>query len=399
MRADMSRVDDDGLAPPALLGEAIGGPGAHRPFLRAIFIAGTAFFTLSPLVSMLAHPPAPPATALLLVGWAIFGAVLAVLFRGSPFRRPGAGRWVAAAAVAMTVIAVVVAAVFGTTEGIALFFYSGIAFARLGRERVAVGGVMAVGLAAFLSGIAASDWAAGLTVGVTVVTISLTLFALSALGRSSRDLQEARIELAELAVADERARIARDLHDTLGHSLSVIALKSELAERLVADDPERARAEILDVQRVARESLAAVRETVSGYRRPTLSVELAGARAALAAAGIEGRVEPGPDDLPPDVDAVLGWAVREGVTNVLRHSDATTARIRVIADGDLRTVEVEDDGRGAPLQPDAPSTRGGGTGLAGLRERASRLGGFVEAGPLPGQGFRLRVTVSMEGTA
>lgn len=393
-------MSEDGLAPPALLGEAIGGPGARRPALRAIFIAATAFFTLSPLVSLLAHPPAAVATALLLVGWIIFGGVLAVLFRGSPFQRPGAGRWVAVGAVAMTGIAVIVALAFGTSEGIALFFYSGIAFSRLGRERWAIGGVMGVGLAAFLSGIAVSDWATGLTVGVTVVTISLTMFALSALGRSSRDLQEARTELAELAVADERARIARDLHDTLGHSLSVIALKSELAERLLTDDPERARAEIVDVQRVARESLAAVRETVSGYRRPSLSIELAGARAALAAAGIEGRVEPGPDDLPADVDAVLGWAVREGVTNVLRHSDATTARIRVIADGNLRTVEVEDDGRGAEPRGDGASHRGeGGTGLAGLRERASRLGGFVEAGPLPGRGFRLRVTVPTEGVA
>ncbi len=327
--------------------------------------------------------------------------MLAVLLRGSPFQRPGAGPWIAIAAAAITAIAVFVAIVYGTDEGTALFFYAGVAVARLGRERWALTGIVLVGLAAALStGYVASDWGAGVSVGVTVATISLLLFVLSALGRSSRDLREARTELAELAVAEERSRIARDLHDTLGHSLSIIALKSELAERVLADDPARARAEIVDVQRVAREALASVRDTLFGYRQPSLAIELAGARATLAAAGIDGQVEPGPDDLPREVDAVLGWAVREGVTNVLRHSEATVARIRVLADGPLRTVEIEDDGRGTGPAGERPARPGrGGNGLAGLQERALGLGGGVEAGPLPGRGFRLRVTVSTEAVA
>ena len=198
-----------------------------------------------------------------------------------------------------------------------------------------------------------------------------------------------------LAVAEERNRIARDLHDTLGHSLSVIALKSELARRLLPDDPSRADAELADVERVTREALASVRETVSGYRQPSLAIELAEARAALAAAGITGEVEPAPEGLPRNVDAMLGWAVREGVTNVLRHSDATTARIRIIADGSSRAVEVVDDGRGLPPDDGAPDGRAG-VGLAGLRERAASLGGRVEAGPLPDYGFRLLVAVPAE---
>ena len=127
-------------------------------------------------------------------------------------------------------------------------------------------------------------------------------------------------------------------------------------------------------------------------------MELAGARAALSAAGIDGDVEPAPEDLPRDVDAVLGWAVREGVTNVLRHSDAAQARIRVIVDGGVRAIEVEDDGSlGGRVEPAEDGA--GGMGLAGLRERATALGGSLEAGPMPGRGFRLRVTVPVAAAA
>ena len=168
--------------------------------------------------------------------------------------------------------------------------------------------------------------------------------------------------------------------------------------RLLRDDPDRTEAELADVERVAREALAAVRETVSGYRQPSLAIELAGARAALAAAGIEGDVEPAPERLSREVDATLGWAVREGVTNVIRHSDARRASVRVLTDGRRRVVEIQDDGRGAGhIEEPAGAERG--VGLAGLRERAARLGGSVEAGPLPGRGFRLRVSVPETGGA
>ena len=150
--------------------------------------------------------------------------------------------------------------------------------------------------------------------------IGFTVYSAIAVRRTNRALVAARHELARLAVAEERSRIARDLHDTLGHSLSVIALKSELAGRLVDDDPARAKAEMADVERVARESLTAVRETIGGYPPAEPRAELAGARSALAAAGIDGRVEPAPEGIPATVDAVLGWAVREGVTNIVRHA-------------------------------------------------------------------------------
>jgi two-component system sensor histidine kinase DesK len=164
-------------------------------------------------------------------------------------------------------------------------------------------------------------------------------------------------------------------------------VKAELAERLIARDPAGAAAHVADVKDVARDALAEVRDTVSGYRQPTLSSELEGARMALEAAGIEAELESPAVDLPADVEAVLAWAVREGTTNIVRHSGARSCRIAVRPGLADVSAEVVDDG-------DAQGPAGsGGNGLAGLRERAARVAGHVEAGPVPEGGFRLRVTV------
>lgn len=378
------------------------GAADNRRGLKGPFVAATLFFTVAPLLSLLAHPPEPAALVLLLAGWAVFAAVLVTLFRGSPFERTEPQPMLAVAVAVIAGIAVLVQVVFHVDEGAALYFYAGVTASRLGSERWALTGIGAVSIAAGLATWwTEGDVGAGLTTGVTVGTICLTLFALAALGRANRELHAARTELAELAVAEERNRIARDLHDTLGHTLSLIALKSELARRVIADDPARAAAEIADVEEAARDALASVRETVSGYRRPSLAMELAGARTALHAAGIESEVEPAPDGLPLDVEAMLGWAVREGVTNVLRHSGASRASIRILAEGAVRAVEIEDDGT-----TDADRERAGvgvagprGTGIDGLRERAVSLGGDVVAGPLPDRGFRLRVSVPLSSEA
>jgi len=377
------------------------GQGDGRRGLKLPFVGAALFFTIAPLLSLFVNPPASPvAFALLLVGWAVFAVVLAGLLRRSPFERTESQPLLAIAVAVIAGIAVIVQVVFHVDQATVLYFYAGGAAARLGSERWALTALALVSLAA---GLATwwvdGDVGAAVTTGVTVGTICLTLFALSALGRSNRELHAARTELAELAVAEERSRIARDLHDTLGHSLSLIALKSELARRVLADDPARAAAEIGDVEVAARDALASVRETVSGYRRPSLAMELAGARTALQAAGIENEVEPAPEGLPPDVDATLAWAVREGVTNVLRHSDASRASIRVVADGENRAVEVVDDGT-TDIDTEGPGTRARrGSGLDGLRERAASLGGLVEAGPLPDRGFRLRVSVPLPAEA
>ncbi len=189
---------------------------------------------------------------------------------------------------------------------------------------------------------------------------------------------------------EERARFARDLHDLLGHSLSVIAVKAELAERLLERDPARAAAHVADVKTVAREALGEVRDAVSGYRRPTLSSELEGARIALEAAGIEARLEAADVDLPADVEAVLAWAVREGTTNIVRHSGARSCRIAVRPGPADVSAEVVDDGDAHASDGNGNGT---GNGLAGLRERAASVAGSVEAGPVAEGGFRLCVTV------
>jgi two-component system sensor histidine kinase DesK len=235
--------------------------------------------------------------------------------------------------------------------------------------------------------------------GVSAVGVGLLLVLMRDLRMRNQELNAARAELALSAVAAERERFARDLHDLLGHSLSVIAIKAELAGRLMAIDPERAAAEVADVEGVARESLREVRQAVSGYRQPTLEKELEGARVALSAAGIAAEVERSPVTLDPDVEAVLAWAVREGATNVIRHSGATRCQVTVRAGLADAGVEVVDDGEGpACLRGEAvPRT---GHGITGLTERAERLRGRIEAGGLPeGRGFRLAVSIPVSAAA
>ena len=204
---------------------------------------------------------------------------------------------------------------------------------------------------------------------------------------ANQQLSLAREQIARLAVGEERLRFARDLHDLIGHSLSVIALKSELAGRLIKTTPGLAAREVEDIEKVSRDALREVREAVAGYRQPTLAAELAGAHEALTAAGIEYHVDQDHAPLPPAVEAVLAWTVREGVTNVMRHSQAKRCAIRITNQDGSATVEVVDDGRGGTLQP--------GSGLRGLRERVLERGGTLTAEPLPHEGFRLRVTLPL----
>ena len=217
------------------------------------------------------------------------------------------------------------------------------------------------------------------------------------------ELRQAREELARLAVAEERLRFARDLHDLLGHSLSTIALKSQLARRLVEPGSPAAR-EVTDIEQVAQQALAEVREAVTGYRRRGLTEELDNARRALADAGIELSVAIDGTALPSDVDALLGWVVREGITNVLRHSRARSVDIRLRRVGDEITLELRDNGVGAGIDAgvgvgiDAQAVEPGGNGLAGLAERVAVAGGRLDAGPLAGRGFRLAASLPLPAT-
>jgi len=238
-------------------------------------------------------------------------------------------------------------------------------------------------------------------VGVTVIT---SMRAIAGTIRANRTQRAAREELARLAVAEERLRFARDLHDLLGHTLSLIALKSELAGRLVRTAPERAEAEVGDVEAAARTALHEVREAVAGYRQSTLERELHAAAEILTAAGIVCAATGELPALPADVEAALSWTVREGVTNVIRHSWARHCAITMRRDVGSVAVQISDDGRASPLARASYSAHSGvdsavGSGLRGLAERMRALGDTLEAGPGPSGGFRLAVSLPVDADA
>jgi two-component system sensor histidine kinase DesK len=216
----------------------------------------------------------------------------------------------------------------------------------------------------------------------------LSMLGIGYLLETNLQLRQAREEVGRLAVAEERLRFARDLHDLLGHSLSVIVLKSELAGRLGDADPARAAHEIRDVERVAREALREVREAVAGYRQLGLGQELDSARATLDAAGIDARLQSLAGGLPTPVDSTLAWALREGITNVIRHSRARHVEVRVERSNDHVELELLDDGVGCDGCDD-------GNGLRGLRERVAARDGTLAAGPRPEGGFRLAVSLPL----
>ncbi|GAA0427311.1 two-component sensor histidine kinase [Acrocarpospora corrugata] len=198
-----------------------------------------------------------------------------------------------------------------------------------------------------------------------------------------RELTETRRELARVAVSEERLRFSRDLHDLLGHTLSVMVVKAEAVRRLAPGDGAAAARQAADIEQIGRQALAEVRAAVTGYRGRGLDAELAAARDVLTDAGVDLLVQAPEVRLPPETDALLGWAVREGVTNVIRHSAARSCRITLSRAGELE-LEILDDGRGArePVE---------GHGLGGLRERVEAAGGRLAV--TGADGFRLRVTV------
>lgn len=282
--------------------------------------------------------------------------------------------------------------------------------------RAALKGIAGVAALTIMTGLA-GGWGITGTAGMTVITLAVGIAMLSIghLLETNRKLRVAQAENARLAVAEavaeERLRFARDLHDLLGHSLSLIVLKSELAGRLQCVDAERATGEMRDVEGVAREALREVREAVAGYRQPTLATELPGARIMLAAAGIACDVEDGSEQwaggserwirfpsahcsLPPAVDATLAWTVREGVTNVIRHSNAHHCVIRMTGTERSINVEITDDGTCVP-SAQIIGAGNGGSGLVGLTERAAAHGGSCNAGPCAGGGFRLVVSLPL----
>ena len=277
---------------------------------------------------------------------------------------------------------------------------SGMVLVAVANRQVAFIGVLAVGACyVFFCWISHQDVGTTLAVLLPVVLIGLAMIGFRMQMSMMRELAMARDTVAKLAANEERLRLARDMHDLTGQSLSMITLKSELAAKRLAKLPPGAErdavlVELGDIGQVSRQTLHDIREAVSGYRRPTLAIEVITARNVLEAAGI------GLDDDPeltlrsgtfdPDIEAVLAWCLREAVTNVVRHSRAKHCRLRLINRPDEFSLEVTDDGQGvAGLQNHET-----GSGLRGVSERLSAVGGSVSLGPGPnGHGFRLTATV------
>jgi len=254
---------------------------------------------------------------------------------------------------------------------------------RLGARSAPIVAVLALG--ALLVPVAIGPWHDSLGAAFDTVTpvaipvVALTMFAVMQVVRGNQALAEARAELARLAAENERIRIARDLHDLLGHSLTTITVKAGLARRLGSADPARAVDQIAEVEDLSRRALADVRAAVSGYRDVTLVNELARGRELLRAAGINADLPTAADMVDPANQELFGWAVREGLTNVIRHSRASSCAVRLAPS----SMEITDDGIGAA----APA----GNGLRGLRERVAAAGGTLDAGPLQPRGWQLRV--------
>ncbi len=246
-------------------------------------------------------------------------------------------------------------------------------------------------------GIAGVDWWWLAAFLLLVRGVGLDMIGVARMGNAIRELHTARRELARMKVEEERLRLARDLHDLLGQTLSVITLKSELARGLIIEDPAHCAQELAEIEQVSRKTLREVRKTVVGYRQPRLSNELDGVRQLLEAAGIAYEIEQLSGDLPSTLDAVLAWTVREGVTNVIRHSRARHCLLRLKEEQGWIGAEVLNDGEQAEDASEQCASQG--SGLLGLRERVSMLGGSMEAGPLTLSGkphFRLRVELPMQ---
>ncbi|MFE4716948.1 sensor histidine kinase [Streptomyces sp. NPDC056728] len=241
-------------------------------------------------------------------------------------------------------------------------------------------GQVALGLSALAGTIGGlkEGWDA-LNIAYGTFLSTMVTAAILSLAEAVRELRSAREELAHRAVEQERLRFSRDLHDLLGHTLSVIVVKSEAARRLAHRDLDAALTQVSDIESVGRQALTEIREAVTGYREGSLTTELDRARSALTAAGIEPVVRQSGPPLAAQTEALLGWVVREAVTNAVRHSGAARCEISVDGNPERVRLRVHDNGRGAAAEPPEPGV--GGTGLRGLTERLGAAGGSLEAGP------------------
>jgi two-component system sensor histidine kinase DesK len=365
-------------------------PGSRtRKVLLGAFIS---YFLLAPAVAGLVQH-VTPATVFITAGTLAFTAIVGwrVVLRDRPGLDGVPWAWLA-------VLVALAIAVFTVGRGPGWLILLSVAAAACGRFTATIrpavfGAVSCSGGGLLVSALQARVSDAG-TMALVIIVPSMAAFLAYASTKRNEtlaDLRQTRAELARLAVAGERLRIARDLHDLLGQSLSLITLKAELSRRMLDTDTTSAAREMAELEAVARQSLSDVREAVAGYRQPDLVAELGAARQLLTAAGLSCQISTPADlSLPAGVDTVLAWTVREGITNVVRHARATCAGVTVTTAGGRVIAEITDNGTGPQAGP-------AGSGLAGLSERVRQLGGNLMAGPAPAGGFRLQVTVPTGG--
>ncbi len=364
---------------------------------------------LFPVVSLVREPPSPVHLLLAIAALVFFAASYTWLMWPHPASSAARARSRSRSSLMLFAVLIALVVVLSLTYGLAFLWLfigvSGIAGVLLPVRRAFVAVTILMLLPLVISvGIAGSvalvDWLELIPLILLVRGLGLDMIGMTRLSGALRKLHTTQEELARLKVEEERLRMARDLHDLLGHTLSLITLKSKLAGRLVEQEPARAAQEIREIERVARQALREVREAVAGYRQPRLANEVESARQLLELAGIECSLDYTGLELPTASDAVFAWAVREGVTNVIRHSHARHCVIRLNCNHNTARAEVINDGN---LRERASSAQGReGLGLSGLTERVTSIGGSIEAGPVrtPGRtGFRLYVELPDEAPA
>jgi two-component system sensor histidine kinase DesK len=383
------------------LDDALGGfPWRGRPIRRVLRLVPLVF-VLPPLATfVLANPPAE-LLASLVPAVAVFVAIVLWMVLGSLETLP---RRAAVATILLTLLAILVALLDPASHWLILFFYPAVAAGLLSSVRTASIAIVTVAvIAAVVGWPILADPANRLLRPLEWALAGFATLAITRLVIVYDQLAAARAEVGRLAAADERLRIARDLHDLIGHGLSLITLKAELAGRLLPVDAGLAAVEITDIESVSRRALEDVRAVVGGFRRLTLEGELVGARAALEAAGVTIEIDHAAAGLPGEIDEAFAWCVREGATNVIRHAHARTATIRTRREDGTASLEILNDGPGSANgvspgdEPGAHVPTRTGSGLMGLAERARAVSGRIEAAPSPDGGYRLAMVIPLDG--
>lgn len=357
-----------------------GTPGRPGPGIRQVMMDAGVWlvFLAFPVFSILRTDASIPLKVLGFAGLAGFAALYLIAFiRPQPLlRRP---LWVNTVLYCVGLLALVGLAVPSASYGVlatAPYFAAVWLFnhpVRVGMTGAAAVVVLFAAVGLWWAGPANLFWSA--------VALGASLLIIFTVRLSMAQEDRARVLREELIVAQQRESLARDVHDVLGHSLTVVTVKTELAQRLVDADPERAKAELAEVLELTRQSLAEVRSTVGGLRTPELGAQLASTRTALDAAGISAHL-PTPDtaeQIPSAQRALFAWCLREAVTNVIRHAGASRCTVTL----EPGRLVVHDDGRGlpGPTGTSQPGQDREGNGLRGMRERVEQAGGTLTIGP------------------